>query len=114
MYTVPDQAGRTFIVTGANSGTGKEATRRLAGAGAKVIMAVRNLTKGEDARREILESVPNADLGVRRVDLAEAIWDPAAFVRIPVALDGTVRLERQRADGLDHRHGSRCRAGSGW
>ena len=70
MYAVPDQAGRTFIVTGANSGTGKEATRRLAGAGAKVIMAVRNLTKGEDARREILEQHPTADLELRHIDLA--------------------------------------------
>jgi NAD(P)-dependent dehydrogenase (short-subunit alcohol dehydrogenase family) len=71
MYTVPDQTGRTFIVTGANSGTGKEATKRLAGAGAKVIMAVRNLAKGEDARREILTEVPNADLELRHIDLAD-------------------------------------------
>jgi NAD(P)-dependent dehydrogenase (short-subunit alcohol dehydrogenase family) len=70
MYTVPDQTGRTFIVTGANSGTGKETTRRLAGAGAKVIMAVRNLDKGEVARREILEQFPNANLELRHIDLA--------------------------------------------
>ena len=71
MYSVPDQTGRRFIVTGANSGTGKEATKRLAAAGAHVIMAVRTVSKGEDARREILETVPNASLEVRRVDLAD-------------------------------------------
>ena len=41
MYTVPDQSGRYAVVTGANSGTGKEAVRRLAAAGADVVMAVR-------------------------------------------------------------------------
>ena len=32
MYSVPDQTGRTAVVTGANSGTGKEAAARLAAA----------------------------------------------------------------------------------
>ncbi|WP_420809076.1 hypothetical protein [Amycolatopsis suaedae] len=41
MYQVPDQTGRRFVVTGANSGTGREATRWLAAAGAEVVMAVR-------------------------------------------------------------------------
>ena len=54
MYTVPDQAGKLVVVTGANSGTGREATRRLAGAGAHVVMAVRTVAKGERAREEIL------------------------------------------------------------
>jgi NAD(P)-dependent dehydrogenase (short-subunit alcohol dehydrogenase family) len=71
MYTVPDQTGRTFIVTGANSGTGKETTRRLAGAGAKVVMAVRTPSKGEDARSEILHEFPDAALEIRRIDLAD-------------------------------------------
>jgi NAD(P)-dependent dehydrogenase (short-subunit alcohol dehydrogenase family) len=73
MYTVPDQTGRTFVVTGANSGTGKETTKRLAGAGAKVILAVRNLQKGEDARTEILSEHPNAALEVRHIDLADLV-----------------------------------------
>jgi NAD(P)-dependent dehydrogenase (short-subunit alcohol dehydrogenase family) len=71
MYTVPDQAGRRVIVTGANSGTGKEAARRLAEAGAHVIMAVRTPAKGEQARAEILARHPEARLEVRRVDLAD-------------------------------------------
>ena len=71
MYTVPDQTGRFIVVTGANSGTGKEATRRLAAAGAQVVMAVRTLAKGEQARAEILAQYPQAQLTVRRVDLAD-------------------------------------------
>ncbi len=71
MYAVPDQAGKLIVVTGANSGTGKEATRRLAEAGAHVVMAVRTIAKGEQAREEILAAHPGAELEVRRVDLAD-------------------------------------------
>src|SRR5579863_3292648 len=71
MYTVPDQAGKLAVVTGANSGTGQEATRRLAAAGAHVVMAVRTVAKGEQARDEILARHPGARLEVRRVDLAD-------------------------------------------
>jgi len=71
MYTVPDQTGRLVVVTGANSGTGQEATQRLAAAGAHVVMAVRTVAKGERARDEILARHPGARLEVRRVDLAD-------------------------------------------
>ena len=71
MYAVPDQSGRRIVVTGANSGTGKEAAKRLAGAGASVVLAVRTPAKGEAAAREIAEAVPGADLTVRRLDLAD-------------------------------------------
>jgi len=71
MYVVPDQSGVLAIVTGANSGTGKETVRRLAGAGARVVMAVRTVAKGEQARAEILAEHPAAQLEVRRLDLAD-------------------------------------------
>jgi NAD(P)-dependent dehydrogenase (short-subunit alcohol dehydrogenase family) len=71
MYDVPDQTGRRFVVTGSNSGTGKEAAKRLAGAGADVVMAVRSPEKGAEARAEILRSHPDANLEVRRLDLAD-------------------------------------------
>ena len=71
MYAIPDQAGKLVVVTGANSGTGKEAARRLAGAGAHVVMAVRTMAKGEQARAEILAAHPAAKLDVRRIDLAD-------------------------------------------
>jgi len=71
MYTVPDQTGKLIVITGANSGTGKEAARRIAAAGAHVVMAVRTVAKGEQARAEILARHPDARLEVRRVDLAD-------------------------------------------
>lgn len=71
MYKVPSQQGKIALVTGANSGTGKEAARRLAGAGALVIMAVRSQQKGDAAREEILAQLPDAQLEVRLLDLAD-------------------------------------------
>lgn len=71
MYDVPDQTGKLIIVTGANSGIGKEATARLAAAGAHIVMAVRTLSKGETARAEIESQHPGSQLEVRRLDLAD-------------------------------------------
>jgi NAD(P)-dependent dehydrogenase (short-subunit alcohol dehydrogenase family) len=71
MYQVNDQTGRRFVITGANSGTGKEAARRIAAAGGHVVMAVRTEDKGHAAADEIRQEVPGASLEVRRVDLAD-------------------------------------------
>ncbi|RKE18447.1 SDR family oxidoreductase [Streptomyces sp. TLI_171] len=71
MYQVPDQHGKLAVVTGANSGTGKETAKRLAAAGAEVVLAVRTTAKGEQAKAEILAAHPTARLEVRRLDLAD-------------------------------------------
>ena len=71
MYPVPDQSGRTVVVTGANSGTGRETARRLTAAGARVILAVRNPEKGAEALAEVLRTRPDAQAEVRVVDLAD-------------------------------------------
>jgi NAD(P)-dependent dehydrogenase (short-subunit alcohol dehydrogenase family) len=71
MYAVPDQTGKLIVVTGANSGTGQEAARRLAGAGARVVLAVRTVARGERAKAGILARQPGAQLEVRRIDLAD-------------------------------------------
>ena len=71
MYAVPDQSGKLAVVTGANSGIGREAATRLAGAGAHVVLAVRTPSKGESVRAEILAGHPGAQVEVRRLDLAD-------------------------------------------
>lgn len=71
MYHVSNQNGRRFLATGANSGLGKETTARLAGAGARVVMACRSLQKAEAARAEILHEHPGADLEIAHLDLAD-------------------------------------------
>ncbi|MFI8526141.1 SDR family oxidoreductase [Promicromonospora sukumoe] len=68
---VPDQTGRTVVVTGANSGTGREAAKWFADAGARVVLAVRNPAKGADALAEIRAASPDARAEVRVLDLAD-------------------------------------------
>jgi NAD(P)-dependent dehydrogenase (short-subunit alcohol dehydrogenase family) len=67
---IPDQTGKIFLITGANSGLGFESVRALAEKGAKVIMACRNLEKGLRSRQEIWETIPGADLDLCELDLA--------------------------------------------
>jgi NAD(P)-dependent dehydrogenase (short-subunit alcohol dehydrogenase family) len=67
---IPDQHGRTALITGANSGIGLEAARTLSHAGARVVMASRNTEKGEAAAAEIRASNPGAELEVRKLDLS--------------------------------------------
>jgi NAD(P)-dependent dehydrogenase (short-subunit alcohol dehydrogenase family) len=62
---LPDMTGRTVIVTGANSGIGRAAARSFAGAGAHVVLAVRDPDKGQAAAASMTRGTE-----VRRLDLA--------------------------------------------
>jgi NAD(P)-dependent dehydrogenase (short-subunit alcohol dehydrogenase family) len=66
---IPDQSGRTAVITGANTGLGYETAKALAAKGAHVVLAVRNLQKGEDAARRIEQSAPGAKVAVTELDL---------------------------------------------
>lgn len=68
---IPSQIGRTFVVTGANSGIGYETTRALAAHGAQVIMAVRDEAKGAAAAERLRAEHPDATLVPRHLDLAD-------------------------------------------
>jgi NAD(P)-dependent dehydrogenase (short-subunit alcohol dehydrogenase family) len=67
---IPDQSGRTAIVTGANGGLGLETARELARKGAHVVMAVRNQQKAQEAVIDITASVPVASIELVSLDLA--------------------------------------------
>lgn len=66
---IPDQAGRTAIVTGANTGLGLETARALAEKGATVVLAVRNLEKGRAAIETIRARRPDARVSLQSLDL---------------------------------------------
>lgn len=61
--------GRVCIVTGANTGIGKETARGLAAAGARVILACRNMEKAEAAREDIARSTGRDDVTAMPLDL---------------------------------------------
>src|SRR5271163_825918 len=66
---IPDQTGRTAIITGANTGLGYETAVALAGQGARVVLAVRNLDKGKQAATRIAEAHPGATVELQELDL---------------------------------------------
>lgn len=67
--SVPDQTGRTVLITGANTGIGYEAARVLAGRGARVLLGCRSDHKARDARDRILALHPKADVETVSLDL---------------------------------------------
>jgi len=66
-----DQSGRVAIVTGSNSGIGFETARVLAGKGATVVMACRNLEKANPKADEIRAAHPGADVNAMQLDLSD-------------------------------------------
>jgi NAD(P)-dependent dehydrogenase (short-subunit alcohol dehydrogenase family) len=63
--------GKTVVLTGANTGIGKQTTLELAKRGARVVMACRDVGRGESARGEILAATDGrGELEVRQIDLS--------------------------------------------
>jgi NAD(P)-dependent dehydrogenase (short-subunit alcohol dehydrogenase family) len=90
--SLAEQTGRTFVITGANSGIGLEAARDLVGRGAHVVLAVRDLEKGEAARAAITGGGAKGSAEVRHLDLAD-LDSIALFAKeLPEQLDSDNRM----------------------
>lgn len=109
---IGDQSGRTFVVTGANSGLGLETARELVRAGAHVVLAVRDTEKGARAADEITAQA-RGTAEVRKLDLA----DLSSVRAFAADLDGPVDVlvnnaglmavpERRTADGFEMQIGT--------
>jgi NAD(P)-dependent dehydrogenase (short-subunit alcohol dehydrogenase family) len=113
---VPEQSGRTFVVTGANSGIGLEAAKTLAGAGAHVVLACRDPRKAEGAAAELRALHPSASLELAALDLAslasvrdfaKAFSDRHARLDVLVNNAGVMAIPRRTtADGFEMQLGT--------
>ncbi|HWD84657.1 MAG TPA: oxidoreductase [Solirubrobacteraceae bacterium] len=113
---MPDQSGRLAVITGANSGLGLVTARWLAKAGAEVVIACRNMEKGEAAAASIRGEVAAARVSVRELDLADlgsVRGFASRFVAEGVALDLLVNNagvmappRRETVDGFESQFGT--------
>jgi len=113
---IPDQTGRTALVTGANSGIGFEAARALAQAGATVLLGCRNPDKAGEALTKINTAVADADVRLLQLDLADlaSVRSAASEVlatttRLDLLINnaGVMALPRQQtADGFEMQFGT--------
>jgi len=71
LENMDDLSGKVIIVTGGNSGLGFESVKAFAGKGASVVLASRNMQKGEDAKTEILKAYPAGKVEVLELDLMD-------------------------------------------
>jgi NAD(P)-dependent dehydrogenase (short-subunit alcohol dehydrogenase family) len=115
---IPDQTGRTAVVTGANGGLGLETARTLAAKGAHVVMTARNQEKGAAAVEEIRGTAPQASLELVALDLgslasvreaADKILAAHETIDILVNNAGLMGIPEQRTEdgfemqfGVDH------------
>src|SRR3954470_805501 len=105
---IPDLTGQTAIVTGANSGVGLATARALAKAGARVVLAVRNVEKGQAAARTIsgLTEVRPLDLaGLESIRAFAAAWQGPIDLLINNAGISVPDL-RHTADGFELQFGT--------
>ena len=91
---MPDQSGRTGIVTGGNAGLGLESVRELARKRASVVLACRDPARGSAAREGVAAEIPAAPIAVTRLDLA-SLESVRAFA-------GEFRATSPDARGGDH------------
>ena len=90
--SLPAQTGKTFVVTGANAGLGYFTSEQLAGAGAHVVLACRNLVRADAAAAAIRLRVPGASVSVLQLDVSdlESVRSVSETLRALPRLDGLI------------------------
>ena len=68
---IPDQSGRTVLVTGGNSGLGYQTVLQLARKRAHVLLGARDLTRGQAALDQLKAETPGGHIELARLDLAD-------------------------------------------
>jgi protochlorophyllide reductase len=104
---IPDQTGRTVLVTGANSGLGLRTAQVLAARGAHVIMGCRSVQRGEQARRTVAGSAEVLELDLadlssvraaaEKVDKLDVLINNAGIMAVPLG---------QTVDGFERQFGT--------
>lgn len=94
---MPDQTGKTILITGANAGLGYLMTKAFAQKGAHVIMACRTLEKAENVKHEVSELHPDSTQEIVELDLGD--------------LDSAERCAQTILDGYQHLDAVMCNAG---
>ena len=84
---IPDQTGRTIVITGANSGLGLRSAEALAAKGARVLMACRNATKAAAALEQVKAKATGAPPEVRTLDLSSLASVRACAEELNAELD---------------------------
>lgn len=113
---IPDQSGRVAIVTGANTGIGYETAAALAFSGAHVVLAVRNLEKGNEALSRIVAAKPGAEVTLQSLDLtsldsvrsaADKLRDAYSGIDLLINNAGVMLTPKQvTADGFEMQFGT--------
>ena len=113
---IPDQSGRTAVVTGGNSGLGLETARELARKGAHVVLACRDTGKGAAAMQDCRSSAADADVEVAALDLASlesvrafAEWFRGEHQRLDLLINNAGVMappRRETADGFELQFGT--------
>jgi len=104
---IPDQTGRTVIVTGGNSGIGAVTARELARAGARVIIACRNTSKGTEAAASMPGTVEVAELDLADLSSIRSFASGVSSVDVLINNAGVMALPlRRTADGFEMQIGT--------
>lgn len=101
---VPDQSGKTFIITGANTGIGFEIANMLAARRARVLLACRDETKAQAAISRIRRKTPEANLAFLPLDLADlaSVQTAAKLAQREARIDALINNAGVQGPKLKH------------